>query len=75
MAKILLTGIAGFIGSHTAKALAERGDEVVGIDNFNEIFSKNIEQILKIADDFAKDVCLSYDNYIGENMTTKYGKF
>ncbi len=27
---ILVTGVAGFIGFHTAKALAERGDRVVG---------------------------------------------
>ncbi len=35
--KILVTGAAGFIGSHLAKKLAQRGDEVVGLDNFNEI--------------------------------------
>lgn len=35
--KILVTGAAGFIGSHLAAALAERGDEVVGLDNFNAI--------------------------------------
>lgn len=33
--KILLTGSAGFIGFHTAKFFLDRGDEVVGIDNFN----------------------------------------
>ena len=32
---ILVTGAAGFIGAHTAKALLARGDEVIGIDNFN----------------------------------------
>ncbi len=35
--KILLTGAAGFIGSHVARALIERGDEVVGIDNFKQL--------------------------------------
>ena len=33
--RILVTGAAGFIGTHTAKALLARGDEVIGIDNFN----------------------------------------
>jgi UDP-glucuronate 4-epimerase len=33
--KILVTGVAGFIGSHVAQALLARGDEVVGIDNFH----------------------------------------
>jgi len=35
---ILLTGAAGFIGSHTAVALARRGDRVVGLDNFNPYY-------------------------------------
>jgi UDP-glucuronate 4-epimerase len=35
--KILVTGAAGFIGSHLAKKLADRGDDVVGLDNFNDI--------------------------------------
>ena len=36
--RILVTGAAGFIGAHTAKALLARGDEVVGIDNFNPYY-------------------------------------
>lgn len=35
--KVLVTGAAGFIGSHLAETLAKRGDDVVGIDNFNDI--------------------------------------
>jgi UDP-glucuronate 4-epimerase len=34
--KILLTGIAGFIPSHLARRLLARGDEIVGLDNFDE---------------------------------------
>lgn len=30
--RVLVTGVAGFIGSHTAEALVARGDEVVGVD-------------------------------------------
>ncbi len=36
--KVLLTGAAGFIGFHTAKALLERGDEVLGLDNLNAYY-------------------------------------
>jgi nucleoside-diphosphate-sugar epimerase len=32
MSKILVTGAAGFIGSHLAEKLAQCGDEVVGLD-------------------------------------------
>jgi UDP-glucuronate 4-epimerase len=36
--KVLVTGAAGFIGSNLAEKLAKRGDEVVGIDNFNDYY-------------------------------------
>ena len=35
---ILVTGAAGFIGSHTVQALATRGDLVVGLDNLNDYY-------------------------------------
>ena len=34
--KVLVTGVAGFIGSHVAARLGARGDEVIGLDNFDE---------------------------------------
>ncbi|HHS98052.1 MAG TPA: NAD-dependent epimerase/dehydratase family protein [Chloroflexi bacterium] len=36
---VLVTGVAGFIGSHVAEALLARGDAVVGLDNFNDYYS------------------------------------
>lgn len=41
--KILVTGAAGFIGFHTAKALLEIGHTVVGIDNLNEYYDVNLK--------------------------------
>jgi UDP-glucuronate 4-epimerase len=41
--KILVTGGAGFIGSATAKALMDRGDEVILIDNFNDYYDPNLK--------------------------------
>lgn len=35
---ILITGAAGFIGSHTAQALLARGDTVIGLDNLNDYY-------------------------------------
>ncbi|MBD3279382.1 MAG: NAD-dependent epimerase/dehydratase family protein, partial [Candidatus Pacebacteria bacterium] len=35
---ILVTGSAGFIGFHTAKALINQGFQVVGIDNLNDYY-------------------------------------
>jgi len=40
----LLTGAAGFIGFHVAKALLERGDEVVGIDNLNDYYDVRLKE-------------------------------
>jgi UDP-glucose 4-epimerase len=40
--KILVTGGAGFIGSHVVDALVNRGDDVVIIDNFCTGFEKNV---------------------------------
>ncbi len=38
--KILITGAAGFIGSHLARALIRRGHTIVGIDNFNFYYDR-----------------------------------
>ncbi len=51
MKTVLLTGAAGFIGFHVAQALSERGDRVIGLDNFNAYYSPALKraraQILK----------------------------
>ena len=36
--RVLITGVAGFIGSHLAEALLARGDTVAGVDNFNDFY-------------------------------------
>ena len=41
--KILVTGTAGFIGSCVAVKLAQRGDEVVGVDNLNEYYDVELK--------------------------------
>jgi len=41
---VLVTGAAGFIGSHTARALTARGAKVVGVDNFDPFYAKAIKK-------------------------------
>ena len=40
---LLLTGSAGFIGHHLSLALAEAGEEVVGVDNLNDYYSPQLK--------------------------------
>ena len=48
MSKVLVTGGAGYIGSHTVVELLERGDEVVIVDNFSNSNPEVLENIKKI---------------------------
>lgn len=59
MKKILLTGAAGFIGSHAATAFLRRGDFVVGVDNLNDYYDParkqaNLHEIRASAPDPSK---------------------
>jgi UDP-glucuronate 4-epimerase len=42
--RILVTGAAGFIGSHVCQALLERGAQVIGLDNFDPFYSRQIKE-------------------------------
>ena len=42
--KVLITGVAGFIGMHAAQALLKRGDDVVGLDNLNDYYDVTLKQ-------------------------------
>ncbi len=42
--KLLVTGAAGFIGSHAAQRFLARGDEVVGLDNLNNYYDVRLKE-------------------------------
>ncbi|HEY8118623.1 MAG TPA: NAD-dependent epimerase [Methylophilaceae bacterium] len=42
--KVLVTGVAGFIGMHVALKLLERGDEVLGVDNLNDYYDVTLKE-------------------------------
>jgi len=43
MKRVLITGAAGFIGFHLARKMAERGDEVLGLDCINDYYDENLK--------------------------------
>ena len=43
--KVLVTGAAGFIGSHTAERLQEMGHEVIGIDNYSSYYDISLKKL------------------------------
>ena len=42
--KILVTGVAGFIGMHSAKKLLDDGHEIIGIDNLNDYYDITLKE-------------------------------
>src|SRR3982751_771357 len=42
--RVLLTGSAGFIGSHLAEALLQRGHAVTGVDNFDPFYARDVKE-------------------------------
>lgn len=42
--KILVTGAAGFIGSYISRELIRRGDDVIGVDNFNDYYPRECKE-------------------------------
>lgn len=68
MAKILITGIAGFIGFSIAKKLSLSSDEIIGIDNLNTYYDLTLKQ------NRMKNLGIEVDA-IKENATIKSTKF
>ncbi|MCE5217423.1 GDP-mannose 4,6-dehydratase [bacterium] len=44
MATVLVTGAAGYLGSHVADALIARGDRVIGLDNFDPVYPRSVKE-------------------------------
>lgn len=69
--KILVTGTAGFIGSHLALKLLERGDEVVGLDNINDYYDQRVKFGRLERAGIAQEA-LAYNKLIQSSLHVKY---
>ena len=58
---ILITGVAGFIGSRTAELLLEAGNKIIGIDNLNDYYDVKIKE-------FRLSILSKYDGFIFSNI-------
>ena len=47
MERILITGVAGFIGSNLANGLLDKGYQVVGVDNMSQGDKLNLSELIK----------------------------
>lgn len=66
--KILVTGAAGFIGSALSARLAQRGDEVIGLDNINDYYDIRLKYGRLQANGFA---CSADDIALGEERVSR----
>ena len=75
--KILVTGAAGFIGFYTARKLLERGETVVGLDNFNDYYDVTLKEsraaILDEFDNFRMERINLADRAAMEKLFTEEG--
>ncbi|MGB0356158.1 MAG: NAD-dependent epimerase/dehydratase family protein, partial [Opitutales bacterium] len=49
MSKVLVTGGAGYIGSHTVLALLQSGNDVIVVDNFSNSSAESLNRVSRIA--------------------------
>ena len=74
--KVLITGTAGFIGSHLAKRIIERGDDVVGLDNINDYYDQRVKygrlQQIGIIDKIEDGENILYNKFIQSSKYSNY---
>ena len=65
---VLVTGAAGFIGSHLSEALLKQGAKVIGVDNYLTGSQDNIVAMLEAVGDLAENFLL-IDYYTSNNIS------
>ncbi|MBU8891939.1 MAG: NAD-dependent epimerase [Bacteroidales bacterium] len=71
MSKILVTGSAGFIGSHLSELLLSKNFDVIGLDNINDYYDVNLKYGRLKKTGIEKD-SVKYNNLITSETNTRY---
>ncbi|MBI9052555.1 MAG: NAD-dependent epimerase [Bacteroidales bacterium] len=71
MAKVLITGSAGFIGFHLSKRLISEGYEVVGLDNINDYYDINLKYG-RLNESGIKKESIQYNNVVDSSFSSNY---
>ncbi len=75
MKTYLVTGAAGFIGFHVSRALLERGDRVLGLDNLNDYYDVSLKEArLRLLQDNEHFTFYKEDLANREALTQIFGK-
>ena len=72
MKKILITGVAGFIGYHVAKKLIKKNFKIIGIDNLNNYYDVNLKK--EILHQIQKKIILYKLKILNYNLLEKIFK-
>ena len=76
MANVIVTGVAGFIGMHTAKLLLEGGHSVLGVDNLNDYYDVSLKKArLKQLDGFERFMFIKADLADWPEMNDVFSRF
>ena len=54
--RVLITGAAGFIGFHLSRSLLEKGFQIIGLDNLNDYYDRNLKKA-------RLEILCTYDRY------------
>ncbi len=70
--KILVTGTAGFIGFHLARALLRSGAQIIGLDNINDYYDLDLK-LARLSETGIPSSEIDYNRLVPSGLSNRYG--